>query len=187
MGIYTPGSESNHVLTICELGYGKQTTIEDFPLQNRSGKGVILIQTSERNGPAVGLGMVAPEDEIIVITDRGVTLRTAVAGIRTTGRNAQGVAIMNVAEDERISAVEIFTDDGEGDDEDLVDGELADGELADGELADGESGSEAPEANAGADGASDGAGEGDGPDGASEGDGAAGASEGDGPGGDDAG
>ena len=116
MGVHQPGVEKSGVLTVCELGYGKQTNIDEFPLQKRGGKGVIMIQTSDRNGPVVGLGMVSQSDQLIVITDQGKTLRTTVDGIRETGRNAQGVGIMRVAEGERIVAIEIFDDDDDDDD-----------------------------------------------------------------------
>ena len=72
-----------------------------------------LIDASDRNGPVVGLGLVQASDELIVITDRGQTLRTEVSGIRETGRNAQGVSIMRVADGERIVAIETFADDGD--------------------------------------------------------------------------
>ncbi len=111
MGVYTPGDERDHLLTVCELGYGKQTHIDDFPLQGRAGKGVIMIQTTERNGPVVGLSLVSQADQLIVITNTGLTLRTTVEGIRVTGRNAQGVAIMRVGEGERVVAIERFAED----------------------------------------------------------------------------
>jgi DNA gyrase subunit A len=117
MGVYQPGSASDRVVTVCELGYGKQTAIDKFPLQNRAGKGVIMIETSDRNGPVVGLCLGAPTDQLIMMTDSGKTLRTPVEGIRLTGRNAQGVGLMRVAEGERVVAIEIFEggdDDGEG-------------------------------------------------------------------------
>jgi len=115
--LYKPEDTKRKVLTICEKGYGKQTDIDEFRLQNRGGKGVILISTSDRNGPVVGLGLVGPEEEVIMITDGGQALRTRVEEIRETGRNAQGVAIMNVADDERIVAVEMFTPDEDEEDE----------------------------------------------------------------------
>jgi DNA gyrase subunit A len=135
MGIYNPGDQvSDRVLTVCELGYGKQTPIDKFPLQGRGGKGVKMIETSDRNGPVVGLGVVAPSDQLIVMTDRGQTLRTAVEQIRETGRIAQGVAIMRVAEEERIVAIEIFAEDeddsAEGDDDSAEgDDDSAEGDL----------------------------------------------------------
>ncbi len=111
MGIYHPGSPGDRLLTICELGYGKQTPIDKFPLQGRAGKGVFMIDASDRNGPVVGLGLVAPDDELIVMTDSGKTLRTLVEEVRETGRKTQGVGIINVADGERVVAIEILNED----------------------------------------------------------------------------
>jgi len=94
------------VLAVCANGYGKRTNIEEFRTQNRGGKGIILIDASERNGPVVGVKLVKDGDEVMLITDRGQTLRTRVDEIRETGRNAQGVKIMSTAEGERIVALE---------------------------------------------------------------------------------
>jgi len=94
------------VLAVCERGYGKRTPIEEFRTQNRGGKGIILIDCSDRNGPVVGIAMVKPEDEVMIITDRGQTIRTPIEGIRETGRNAQGVKLMSIADDERVVAIE---------------------------------------------------------------------------------
>ncbi len=95
-----------HVLAVCENGFGKRTLLEEFRLQNRGGKGIILIDASERNGPVVDIRLVGETDEVMLITDRGQTLRTRVAEIRETGRNAQGVKVMSVDGDERVTAVE---------------------------------------------------------------------------------
>jgi DNA gyrase subunit A len=111
------------VLAVCANGYGKRTNIEEFRKQNRGGKGIILIDASERNGPVVGVKLVKDGDEVMLITDRGQTLRTRVDEIRETGRNAQGVKIMSTAEGERIVALERLAesesggggDDGGGD------------------------------------------------------------------------
>src|SRR5262245_37796030 len=100
----------DRVLAVCERGYGKQTPLEEFRLQSRGGKGVILIDASERNGPVVGVAMVGPTDEVMLVTDRGQTLRTKVSEIRETGRNAQGVRLMNVEEGERVVAIEAFAE-----------------------------------------------------------------------------
>ncbi|MCC6527074.1 MAG: DNA gyrase subunit A [Polyangiaceae bacterium] len=110
LGVHQPGSERDGVLAVCEQGYGKQTPLAEFRLQSRGGKGVILIDASERNGPVVGVGMVQDSDELIVITDRGQTLRTTVSGIRETGRNAQGVRVMDVADGERVVALETYAE-----------------------------------------------------------------------------
>ncbi|HEX4515149.1 MAG TPA: DNA gyrase C-terminal beta-propeller domain-containing protein, partial [Polyangiaceae bacterium] len=94
------------VLAVCENGYGKRTQLEEFRLQNRGGKGIILIDASDRNGPVVDIRFVNETDEVMLITNKGQTLRTRVSEIRETGRNAQGVKIMSVEADERVSGVE---------------------------------------------------------------------------------
>ena len=106
VGLARTDAERKFVLAICERGYGKRTPIEEFRIQNRGGKGIILIDCSDRNGPVVGIAMVKPEDEVMIITDRGQTIRTPIEGIRETGRNAQGVKVMRIEDDERVVAIE---------------------------------------------------------------------------------
>jgi DNA gyrase subunit A len=106
VGLSTTGSDRDQVLAICERGYGKRTKLEEFRAQHRGGKGIILIECSDRNGPVVGVALVKPTDEVMLITDRGQTIRTRVEEIRETGRNAQGVKVMNVDDDERVVAIE---------------------------------------------------------------------------------
>jgi DNA gyrase subunit A len=98
--------ERHHVLAVCERGYGKRTILEEFRVQNRGGKGIILIDASDRNGPVVDVRLVKSGDEVMLITDRGQTLRTTVDEIRETGRNAQGVKLMTLDPEERIVALE---------------------------------------------------------------------------------
>jgi DNA gyrase subunit A len=118
VGLAVTDPERNQVLAVCERGYGKRTPLEEFRQQNRGGKGIILIDCSDRNGPVVGISLVGPKDEVMIVTDRGQTLRTRVEEIRETGRNAQGVRIMNVDDGERVVAVEsvgeIRVEEGEG-------------------------------------------------------------------------
>jgi DNA gyrase subunit A len=106
VGLAITDPNRQQVLTICERGYGKRTPLSEFRQQNRGGKGIILIDASERNGPVVGLALVSAEDEVMLVTNRGQTIRTRVAEIRETGRNAQGVKVMNVDADERVVAIE---------------------------------------------------------------------------------
>ncbi len=106
VGLEVTDRERTAVLAVCEKGFGKRTEIEEFRIQNRGGKGIILIDASDRNGPVVGIKFVKPTDEVMLITDRGQTLRTRVDEIRTTGRNAQGVKLMTLEEGERIVALE---------------------------------------------------------------------------------
>jgi DNA gyrase subunit A len=102
------------VLAVCEKGFGKRTPLSEFRPQNRGGRGIILIDASDRNGPVVGLALVKPDDQIMLVTDRGQTIRTRVSEIRETGRNAQGVRVMTVEEPERVVAIEALAESDEG-------------------------------------------------------------------------
>jgi DNA gyrase subunit A len=106
VGMAVTDPERPHVLAVCENGYGKRTLIEEFRVQNRGGKGIILIDASDRNGPVVDIKLVKARDELMLITDRGQMIRTRVDEIRETGRNAQGVRLMTVEDGERIVGVE---------------------------------------------------------------------------------
>jgi DNA gyrase subunit A len=112
VGLCVSDPERPHVLAVCANGYGKRTHIDEFRQQNRGGKGIILIDASERNGPVVGIKLVKDGDEVMLITDKGQTLRTRVDEIRETGRNAQGVKIMTTGEGERIVALERLAESG---------------------------------------------------------------------------
>jgi len=124
VGLTPTDAERNFVLTVCQRGYGKRTPIDEFKTQNRGGKGIILIDASDRNGPVVGIAMVKPEDEVMIITDRGQTIRTPIEGIRETGRNAQGVKLMRIEDDERVVAIEPIN---EGQNDATLEGQGAEG------------------------------------------------------------
>lgn len=106
VGLAVSDPDRQQVLAICERGYGKRTDLSEFRQQNRGGKGIILIDASERNGPVVGLALVSADDDLVLMTNKGQTLRTRVDQVRMTGRNAQGVRVMNVSDDEQIVALE---------------------------------------------------------------------------------
>ena len=118
VGMTATETSREYVLAVCERGYGKRTKLEEFRPQNRGGKGLILIECSERNGPVVDVALVKPEDELVLVTDRGQTIRTRVGEIRETGRIAQGVKVMTVGEDERVVAVEAVRETEMADGED---------------------------------------------------------------------
>ncbi|MBK8815192.1 MAG: DNA gyrase subunit A [Methylococcaceae bacterium] len=94
------------VLTITENGYGKRTRLEEFTLHKRGGQGMIGIQTSERNGALVGAVLVKELDEIMLITDGGILVRTPVDGISVVGRNTQGVRIIRLDKGEKVIGVD---------------------------------------------------------------------------------
>jgi DNA gyrase subunit A len=105
------------VLTATENGYGKRTTVEDFPLQGRGGQGVIAIQTTERNGRTVGAVLVGEDDEIMLISSNGTLVRTPVDDISIQGRNTQGVRLIRVEEGQRLVGVARIEPMGEEDEE----------------------------------------------------------------------
>ncbi len=103
------------LLTVTEKGYGKRTDIEEYRVQARGGVGTINIQTSERNGRVAGIAHVADDDELMLVTEQGKILRTSVAGIRETGRNAQGVRLIQIGDGEgdRVVSVARFAEKGD--------------------------------------------------------------------------
>ncbi len=105
--IVVPGT---HILCATERGYGKRTPIEDYPRHGRGGQGVIAIQTTARNGLLVGAIAVRDEDEVMLVSNRGMLVRTPARDISIVGRNTQGVRLIDLPEDERLVGVEGFVD-----------------------------------------------------------------------------
>ena len=99
-------SEQQSVLTATENGYGKRTPILEYTRHGRGTKGMIAIQTSERNGRVVAATLVEPESEIMLITTAGVLIRTRVAEIREMGRATQGVTLISLDEGTRLSGLQ---------------------------------------------------------------------------------
>ncbi|MGL5569082.1 MAG: DNA gyrase subunit A [Cetobacterium sp.] len=100
-------SSDDTILTITENGHGKRTRVDEYPLQSRSGKGVINIRCSDKNGDVVAVKPVKDEDELMVITSSGIVIRTPVNQVSIIGRATQGVKIMRVNESESEKVVSI--------------------------------------------------------------------------------
>ncbi len=98
--------ETQSVLTATENGYGKRTSIVEYTRHGRGTKGMIAIQQSERNGRVVAATLVRAEDEIMLITDRGVLVRTRVAEIRELGRATQGVTLIALDDGSKLSGLQ---------------------------------------------------------------------------------
>ena len=90
------------ILSATANGYGKRTSVDEFPIRGRGGQGVIAIQTSERNGRTVGALQVRDDDEIMLISSSGTLVRTPVSDISIIGRNTQGVRLIRVKEGQRL-------------------------------------------------------------------------------------
>ena len=93
------------LLTVCSNGYGKRTMLTEYRCQNRGGKGLIDIKTSERNGPVVAVAKVVDADEVMLTTVRGILIRTRVADTRPISRNTQGVRLIRLDEGDLVSSL----------------------------------------------------------------------------------
>jgi len=109
-------SETQSVLTATENGFGKRTPITEYTRHGRAGKGMIAIQTSERNGKVVGAVLVDPNDEIMLITDKGVLVRTRVAEVREMGRATQGVTLIAVDDGSQLAGLQRILESDVGED-----------------------------------------------------------------------
>ena len=101
--------EGSDLFVITELGYGKRTPISEYPEHHRGGQGVYTITMTPKKGLLAAMKIVDPEDEIMIITEEGVVVRTAVLGVSELGRSTQGVHVMNVADKDKVTAVAIAT------------------------------------------------------------------------------
>ena len=101
------------LLVAGENGLGKRTSFEEYRLQSRGGKGIITMKTNEKTGSVAGALTVRDADEIMLITNKGKMVRTRVAEIRETGRNAQGVKLIDLREGENLQAIAPVVSDAE--------------------------------------------------------------------------
>jgi DNA gyrase subunit A len=109
--------ERGQVLTITEKGFGKRTPVSAYRLQSRGGIGVTNIKTTDKNGKVAGISYVFEDDQVLLITEQGMIIRTNVADIRSIGRNTQGVRVINIDENDLVVAAVKLVDKDEGDDE----------------------------------------------------------------------
>jgi DNA gyrase subunit A len=94
------------ILTVTENGYGKRTEETEYRVQGRGGKGIIDIKTSDRNGAVVGVAQVKDTDEVMIITNKGMLIRTRVKEVSVIGRNTQGVRMITLeSTDEKVSGI----------------------------------------------------------------------------------
>jgi len=133
-----PATLPGSVLTATANGYGKRTPITEYTRHGRGTKGMIAIQTTERNGKVVAAVLVSEQDQIMLITTGGILVRTRVSEIREMGRVTQGVTLINVDEGTALSGLQRIA---EGDDDSELDDESA--ESVDNQAAEGEE----PESN----------------------------------------
>ena len=115
-----PLNAGSEVLAITTLGYGKRTSPDEYREQGRNGKGIRAMNLTDKTGDLAALLLVNPEDDLLLITDDGTIIRTAVEDIRFCGRNTQGVRVMKLAEGSQVIGV-ARADKEEETDENTVD------------------------------------------------------------------
>src|SRR6266404_5124806 len=111
------------LLTVTEKGMGKRSELDEYRVQHRGGRGIITLKRADKTGNIVALKEVLPDDELMMIAKKGIMIRVPVEGIRISGRNTQGVKVMNLAPGDLVVDVarvvkEDEADDGEGDADD---------------------------------------------------------------------
>ena len=95
-------TDGKTLMAVTENGYGKRTSVDEYPIRHRGGKGVITIKTTERNGMTVAIVLVTDEDDLMLMTDRGKIIRMPVRDISVIGRNTQGVRLIVMEPGERV-------------------------------------------------------------------------------------
>ncbi len=110
LALVTQGST---LLVASENGLGKRTAFEEYRKQSRGGKGIITMKVTEKTGPVVGAVTVTDEDELMLMTSTGQSIRIRVNEIRETGRNAQGVKLLTLKEGEKLQDISLVIPDGE--------------------------------------------------------------------------
>jgi DNA gyrase subunit A len=97
--------DESELFVVTENGYGKRTSVADYPEQNRGGMGVKTIQVTAKKGRLAGMKIVLPQHELMLISQEGVVIRVKAEDISKLGRSTQGVKVMNVADTDRVSAL----------------------------------------------------------------------------------
>lgn len=106
-GIVTIDDEDDHLLTITRHGYGKRTTLDEYRPQSRYGKGLVDIDTGDRNGPVTAIATVDADDHLMMYSEDGQIVRTRAADISVVGRNTMGVTVMELEADDAVADVAV--------------------------------------------------------------------------------
>ncbi len=119
VGMIAVNDDSENVLVVSENGYGKRSSLDDYRITNRGGKGVKTINVTDKTGELVAIKNVTDDDDLMIINKSGITIRMAVSDLRVMGRATQGVKLINIKGNDSIAAVakvmhEDDEDEGEG-------------------------------------------------------------------------
>jgi DNA gyrase subunit A len=111
--VIVDAEDDGRLLCVTERGYGKLTNLAEYRTQGRGGKGIITIKTTSRNGSVVQQRPVDEADEVMIITRKGIMIRTAVEGISTMSRNTQGVKLINLDAGDAVSTIALIVSPAE--------------------------------------------------------------------------
>ncbi len=128
--ICVENNEEVSILVVSEKGYGKRSTLEDYRLTNRGGKGVKTLNITDKTGQLISIKSVTDNDDLMIINKSGITIRMAVKDLRVMGRATQGVRLIRIDDGDEIAAVAKVEVD-EDEDQEFIDGEVTDGEVTD--------------------------------------------------------
>lgn len=116
------GTENQEVLVVTENGYGKKTKIEEYRMTHRGSKGVKALNVTEKNGNIVSFKIVDEAKDLIIVTNSGIIIRLPLEQVSSTGRVAQGVKLINLKDDQKVSTVALL--DGEESDEEITEAQV---------------------------------------------------------------
>ncbi len=125
-------TEGSTLLVASENGIGKRTTFEDYRKQSRGGKGIITMKVTDKTGPVVGAVTVTEDDELMLMTSSGQSIRIRVAEVRAAGRNTMGVKLLTLKSGEKLQDISIVIPDGEDAQSDETSSDGEDGEIESG-------------------------------------------------------
>ncbi|HHE65533.1 MAG TPA: DNA gyrase subunit A, partial [Bacteroidetes bacterium] len=114
IGMVSISDDKSDILVVSEKGYGKRSSLEDYRITNRGGKGVKTINITDKTGELVAIKNVTDNDDLMIINKSGITIRMAVSDLRVMGRATQGVKLINIKDNDSIAAVaKVMHDDEE--------------------------------------------------------------------------
>jgi DNA gyrase subunit A len=106
-------SEADQVLSVTEHGFGKRTSVDEYRTQGRGGKGIINLKTTSKNGKVVAIMRVNEETDVLVMTANGKLIRVRSTDIRAVGRATQGVRLINLEDDDKVTAATLVESEAE--------------------------------------------------------------------------
>ena len=130
VGMVCIEDHNSNILVVSEKGYGKRSEVEDYRITKRGGKGVKTISVTEKTGHLIAIKNVTDENDLMIITRSGITIRLAVEEMRVMGRATQGVRLINLRKNDEIAAVAKVDHEEE---EEVIEPEMMEGEVQEGE------------------------------------------------------